>query len=366
MLVLRSKILRDLDRQRRAAGSAIDQRRQVALVEIGQARDRDPHRGHAGERGRPLDLDVAHHGLDVEALVQRDQIAALQAAQQDHRQREDMKQRQHADHAVDGVVALGARRLAPDVVDRHRRGQIAMGEHRALGQAGGAAGILQQRHVIDRDLWPLRRLGRAFGEFPEGDDRGIIRNRRVRIADRAPIVVLADDQAIEQALFQEFQRHRQQRRKIAGDEHARAAVAQLVRQRAFAVERRKMHDAGAGLQRAEEIHRMIRRIAEEQRDRSVLAVAGAQERSGRDLDHCFQLGIADRPVAEFERRPRAVIGRRLRQQVRQRAPRDRIVPADPFRIELFAGMGHGCSATIGCVRKRAVIPGRGAARVRNP
>ncbi len=76
-----------------------------------------------------------------------------------------------------------------------------MAEHRAFGQAGGAAGILQQRDVIDQDRWPLRRLRRACGEFAEGDDRGIIRDRRVRIADRAPGVVLAYDQAVEQALL---------------------------------------------------------------------------------------------------------------------------------------------------------------------
>ena len=80
------------------------------------------------------------------------------------------------------------------------------------------------------------------------------------------MIVLADDQAIEQALVEKFQRGRQQRREIAGDQHARAGVRELVRQRDLAVERRQMHDAGAGLQRAEEIDGMIRRIAEEQRD----------------------------------------------------------------------------------------------------
>jgi threonine synthase len=38
--------------------------------------------GTPGNTGGALDLDIAHHGLDVEALVQRDQIAALEAAQQ--------------------------------------------------------------------------------------------------------------------------------------------------------------------------------------------------------------------------------------------------------------------------------------------
>ena len=161
----------DLDRQRRTARSDAHQRRQVALVEVGQARDRDPHGGNAGKIGGALDLDVAHHGFDIKTLVQRDQMAAPQAAQQHHGQREDVKQRQHADHALDRVVALGARRPAPDVVDRHRRSQIAVAEHRALRQAGGAAGILQQRDIVGVKLRPCRRLAGAVGELFEGDDR---------------------------------------------------------------------------------------------------------------------------------------------------------------------------------------------------
>ena len=200
----------DLYRQRRAARSAMHQRGQIAAFQIGEARDRDPHRGNAGKSGRPLDLDVAHHRFNVEALVQRDQVAALQTTQQDHRQREDVKQRQYADDALDDV-ALRARRFAPGIVNRHGRSQVAMAEHGALGQPGGAAGILQQRDVIDRDLGPLRWLACAFDESLEGHDRGMGGYRRVRIADIAPMVVLADDQPIQQALFEEFQRHRHQR-----------------------------------------------------------------------------------------------------------------------------------------------------------
>ena len=91
--------------------------------------------------------DVAHHGLHIEALMQRDQIAVAERGEQNHRQREDMKQRQYADHALDRV-ALEPRRLAPDVIDRDGGGQIAMAEHRAFGQARGSPGILQQRDVV--------------------------------------------------------------------------------------------------------------------------------------------------------------------------------------------------------------------------
>ena len=105
-----------------------------------------------------------------------------------------------------------------------------------------------------------------------------------------------------------------------------------------------MHDARARLQRTEEVRRMIRRIAEEQRDRGIPAVAGAQVSCGRDLDHRLQLGVADRPVAEFDRRTGGEFTRRLRQQLRQRPLRDRIVPVDALRIKLLAGMAHGSGA----------------------
>jgi len=134
---------------------------------------------------------------------------------------------------------------------------------------------LQQRDVVGIDRRPLRRRCHPGGEVRIGDDAGIVRQRRMRIADRAPAVVRTDDQPVEQALLQEFQRHRQQRGEIAGDQDPRAGITQLVRQRAFAVERRQMHDAGAGLQRAEEIDRVIRQIAEVEPDRTILAVAGA-------------------------------------------------------------------------------------------
>ena len=49
------------------------------LSRSGSAGDRDPHGRHAGKRRGALDLDVAHHRLDVEALVQRDQVAAPDA-----------------------------------------------------------------------------------------------------------------------------------------------------------------------------------------------------------------------------------------------------------------------------------------------
>ena len=215
-----------------------------------------------------------------------------------------------------------------------------MGEHRALGQAGGAAGILQQGDVVGCHFRPFCRRGRALDEGFERDDAGIVGDRRLRRADLAPIVVLADDEAVDQALLQEFQRGRQQRGEVGGDQNARAGVGHLVRQRDLAVERRKVRDAAACLQRAEEIDGVIGRVAEEQRDGGVLAAAGAEERRRCALGHRGELGVGDRTVAEFQRRARAVIGSGFRQEVRQRALDDGVVPTHALGVKLFAGMGH--------------------------
>src|SRR3546814_3892785 len=56
---------------------------------------------------------------------------------------EDVKQRQHAD---DAITILAVRVYGRDLPRIGR--QILMGKHRTLGQAGGAAGILDKRDVL--------------------------------------------------------------------------------------------------------------------------------------------------------------------------------------------------------------------------
>ena len=144
-----------LHRQRRAARGRIAQRGEIALVDVGRIGERDPHGGHAGEHGRLLDLDVVERRGHVEAHAQQQLVALAQAAQQHRGERVDVEQRQHADDLV--LAGRGdALRIAPGLVDRARGAEIAVGQHGALGLAGGAAGVLQQRDVIDVHLRPLR------------------------------------------------------------------------------------------------------------------------------------------------------------------------------------------------------------------
>ncbi len=170
--------------------------------------------GTPGNARRALHLDIAQHRFDVEPLMQQDDVAAIDLPQQDRDQREDMKQRQDADHLVDHVAALGARGRAPEVEDRVAGEQVAVGEHGALRQSGGAAGVLKRRNVVGRHRRPGLRQRDAIDELAEGHDLLALRDRQQRICRRAPAVVLADDDAIDQALVEEFQRYRQERREI--------------------------------------------------------------------------------------------------------------------------------------------------------
>ena len=126
MPTLRSKILATSTGSGAPPEPTVRQRGQIALVEIGKRGDRDPHRRHAGKYGRALDLDVAHHGLDVEALVQRDQIAAAERATAARRSARRCETAAARRSRARSRRARRARRLAPDVVDRHRRGEIAV------------------------------------------------------------------------------------------------------------------------------------------------------------------------------------------------------------------------------------------------
>ena len=68
-----------------------------------------------------------------------------------------MEQRQHG---VDDLLAVGEAGH-PRAALRRVRAQVAVGEHRALGHAGRAAGVLQQREVVGRRPRVRRRQRRA-------------------------------------------------------------------------------------------------------------------------------------------------------------------------------------------------------------
>ncbi len=82
--------------------------------------------------------------------ISRSDAAGAHAEQKAGRQREDVIERQRADdeELVD-MRRLLQRRLQPGVVLQHVGEDVAVEQRRALGDAGGAAGILQEGDVIE-------------------------------------------------------------------------------------------------------------------------------------------------------------------------------------------------------------------------
>ena len=109
---------------------------------------RDKHRRHAGERGDLLLHQILDHRVDIEADVLIEFGADAHAEQHVDGQCVDVERRQHPEQTL--IAFVQRRRIGPCRLDAliGCRCQIAMGQHRALRQAGGAAGILQQRDRI--------------------------------------------------------------------------------------------------------------------------------------------------------------------------------------------------------------------------
>src|SRR5258705_11972613 len=106
--------------------------------------------------------------------VRDQQIDAADAHPQEKtpRQREDVIQWQRADdEQLLGMRRLSQDRLHPGVVLQYVGDNVAVKQRRALGDAGGAAGVLKKRYVIRRDLW------RSECQVMSGLDRVVERHR---------------------------------------------------------------------------------------------------------------------------------------------------------------------------------------------
>ena len=174
-----------------------------------------------------------------------------------------MEQRQHADDLV--FAGFGyALRIAPGLVDRACGAEVAMGEHGALGYAGGAAGVLKQRDVIDTHGRPFARqlLFAVCAQLVEPYDGRIGCDGSGGYGRRAEGRVVADDEMVHQPIRPELLGHQRHEADVGRDQNARTGILQLEGELAFRVERREMDDARAALEGGEKRDRVVRRVGE--------------------------------------------------------------------------------------------------------
>jgi hypothetical protein len=251
-----AKALAHLGRQGRAAGIAEAQRAQVGLVQAGAGIQRGEHGGHAEEHRHPLVGNLGDGALGLEAQVQHAFGRQPHCHQQVEGQRVDMEQRQHAQkNFLAGTQAIVAAGVHHCLAGGGR--QVAMGKHRALRQAGGAAGVLEDRDCgIDIDGGRRHGHGIAGGQVLEADARRVEDDvgdpfGRSGHFTACHLRQIAHHQAAQAGAAQHLVHQRVQRGQVQRHHDVGLAVGNLVPDHIRGVERRIIDDGAAGFQDCE-------------------------------------------------------------------------------------------------------------------
>ncbi|MCY1504929.1 hypothetical protein D9M68_391170 [compost metagenome] len=344
-----AEALADLHRQRRAARVAQLERVQVVLRRVGVADHRGEHGGHAAEGGELLLGDVAQRGLGVEAQVLHDLGRQAHAQQQVDRERVDVKRRQHREQPLGAHLQHGRRARLRDHHLLAGRRQVGVREHRALGQAGGAARVLQDGQRLARIADGVRRVAAVvveqFGKtqvvLVAGDlDRLVLRlHLRGHLLGRARhLGEVADDELLQPRLAEHGGHLRVQRRQVERDEEVGLAVLDLVLEHLRRIERRVVDHRAARLQHAEQRDQVVRRVGQEQAHVHAGAHAQDLQPLGRAVDQRAELAVVQPLAHEVDGRPVGKTGHGVGQDLLDRGGRDRVVPRHAFGVGSQPGL----------------------------
>ena len=278
--------------------------------------DRRIERRHAGQEGGLLLGEIVHDHVDVRPRIDDHLVAVAHRAQHDSGQRIDVEQRQHTHDLLRASRRVGCR---PGLALRHRRHHAAMGQHRGLGQARGAAGVLQQRHLIPQvALDRVREIGAVVVEqvlerhvpLVAGPRRDLfLLGERIEpvlgpgqiVGDRA------HDQLLETCLAAHRGHLRVERHDIERDQDVGLAVAYFELELSCGVERRVVHHAATGLQDAEEGDQIVRRVGKIEADIDARPDAQLLEARRRMIRRLAIVGEGHHLVEEVGERPVAVL-----------------------------------------------------------
>src|SRR4029077_12323712 len=273
----RSKLLRDLKRQRRPARAAIFERAQAVPGSLGMVDQRGEHRRHTAEDAYPFRRDILKRGLWIEAHVLNNLCSLENSEQYIHRERIDVEWWKHRKEVLLTFGKHRRRAGGRGPVLLARAWEIGVGKHRALRQTCRPAGILKHGNRLGR-------IGGGIGleisivveQFGEADVAVVPYNitqlsaglhlGHHRVGMGAQFGQVSHHQFLQPRLAEHCRHLRIERCDIERDEEVGAAVLDLVLQHRGGVERRVVDLRAAGLQHGEKRDDVVRRVRQIQAD----------------------------------------------------------------------------------------------------
>ena len=222
--------------------------------------------------------------------------------------------------------------------------QIAMQQHRALGDAGGAAGVLQEGDVVGPDRRGRERQPAAgIDRVVEADCvRQVIgRHHLLDVAHDAVdqrafngpkhVAQAGDDHVLDRRMRQRLLQHR--REVLQHHDRLGAGVAELEFQFARLVERVDVHHREAGAQDRHDRNRILQYVRHHHGDAGAALQAAALQPGSERLRGGVELAVAERLAHADAARARGVALEALLEQCRQRGIGRRVdVGGDARRI----------------------------------
>ena len=198
-------------------------------------------------------------------------------------------------------------------VERAGCGEIGVREHRALGRAGGAAGILDDGEFVGERAERVDTIAAVVvDEIAERDMALVVLDvgqhacsrhlRFDRLGRGRHLCEFADDQRLETRRGEELLGLRIERGDVETDEDVGLAVFDLQLERRQRVQRRIVDDCAAGPQHAEKSDDIVRRVGKEETDMHAGLNAELLEAGRRAVRKRIELRVGYALVHEIERR----------------------------------------------------------------
>ena len=211
------------------------------------------------------------HGVDVERREEQLRSADPGTLHHSHGEPEDVKER---DDEQVARLAARARPVGVDLRLHDVREDVAVRQHRPLGRAGGAARVLQDRHVVGLDRHAGDR-GEALTGDQVGKGEAPVEARRRGCGGRV-LGERGDDDLLDGGL--RLNGLDDGRQGVEGDDGANAGVDEQRQQFGGGVCRVQIDDDGAAPEHGERGHEVLRAVRQHDADAVALADAEAGQR----------------------------------------------------------------------------------------